>query len=455
MKTIQKICAKQKDFFNSGKTREYRFRVRSLKKLKSAVKKYENEIYQAVYKDLRKSEAEAFLTEYQIVLKEIDYFIKNLKELMKPEKADTPLFTFRSSGLIYREPYGNVLIIAPWNYPFQLALLPLAGALAAGNTTILKPSEFSAHTSAVIDKMITETFDDNYVAVIQGGVEESSALLGERFDYIFFTGSTKVGKIVMKAAAQNLTPVTLELGGKSPAIVFADADITVAARRIVWGKLINAGQTCIAPDYIYIEKKVKDQFIKEMIKAITDFYGENVQASEEYGRIISRSHLERLIGLVDQDKVVFGGNYDIEDQYLGPTIIDPAGWDDPVMQEEIFGPILPVLTFKNTKEIKEALQSKGKPLALYLFTNKQKYIDDILGNISFGGGCVNDTILHVGIEQMPFGGVGDSGMGAYHGRYSFETFSHRKSILHKSVRPDFDFRYPPYKEQLSKIKRFI
>lgn len=434
---------------------DYSSRMKSLKFLKMNMEKYEKDIYQALNLDLGKSAEESYLTEYKIVLNEIEFLMKNLKELMKPQKVNTPLITFRSKGEIHYEPYGEVLIISPWNYPFHLAFLPLAGAIAAGNTVVLKPSEFSEKTSDITEKIIKENFSENHVRVVQGGVPETEALLQKKFDYIFFTGSTQVGRIVMKAAAEHLTPVTLELGGKSPAIVCSNSDLEITAKRLVWGKFTNCGQTCVAPDYLYVHKDIKEQLLKYIIKSIRDFYGEYPKRSSDYGRIISEKHLLRLTEFLKDGKLLYGGNFDLEEKYMSPTILELSSWDYPVMKEEIFGPILPVLEFQSLKDVAQIIKKQPKPLALYLFSKNKKDVDYILQEVSFGGGCINDTMLHLASEELPFGGVGDSGLGRYHGKYSFETFSHQKSILKKSFKPDFDLRYPPYEKNIGKLKKMM
>lgn len=455
MENIKKIIEEQRLFVKKGKAKDYNFRIKNLRKLKKNIKKNEELIYQALYKDLGKSQDEAFLTEYNIVIKEIDYFLDNLKKLMKPEKVKTPIVTFRSTGEIYHEPYGHILIISPWNYPFHLTFLPLIGAIAAGNTVLVKPSEFSLNTSLISAKIIKESFAKEYVNIVLGGVPEATTILKMKFDHIFFTGSTKVGKVVMKAAAEHLTPVTLELGGKSPAIVCKDSDLEITARRIVWGKFTNAGQTCVAPDYLYVHKDIKKKLIKHIIRSIDDFYGEYPKKSKDFGRIITKEHLLRLIGFLDNGKLLFGGSYDVREKYLSPTLIEINGWNEPLMKEEIFGPILPIIEFEKLSDITELIKDHPKPLALYLFTKSKRNIEYIIDELSFGGGCINDTILHLASHELPFGGVGESGIGRYHGNYSFETFSHRKSILNKSFKPDFDLRYPPYGEKINKLKKMI
>ena len=455
MEQILQVIQNQKAFFYTGATKDYDFRIRSLKALDKSIKKMEPDIYQALWQDLRRSEVDTYLTELKLVREEIKYFIKNLKKLMEPEKAEMPLYTFRSKGELIREPYGQVLILSPWNYPFQLAILPLIGAIAAGNVVILKPSEFSAATTSVLEKLIKATFPPEQVAVLTGGVPETTLILEQPFDYIFFTGSTKVGKIVMEAAARHLTPVTLELGGKSPTIVCRDANLEVSARRIIWGKLVNAGQTCIAPDYLYVDAAIRDAFLEHLIKAIITFYGDYARLSPEYGRIISPGHWHRLVGLLDPDKVVYGGTFEEKERYISPTLMVDVDWEDPIMKEEIFGPILPIMEFTNQEEVISTLQGKPKPLALYLFTEDKRTINEFLQRLSFGGGCINDTIIHIAGETLPFGGVGESGMGSYHRRYSFETFTHRKSVVYKTFSPDPLFRYPPLTDKVKRMKPLI
>lgn len=430
-------------------------RIKILKKLKKIIIDYEDDIYKALYIDLGKSREEAWLTEYQIVIKEIDYFIANLKDLMKPKEIKTPLHAWKSKAYIYPQAYGHLLLIAPWNYPFQLVFLPLAGALAAGNRVAVKPSEFSEKTSRLIAKLIDQAFSKDQVTCHLGGPEVAQALLKEKFDYIFFTGSPSIGKLVMKAAAENLTPLTLELGGKSPAIVTGKADVKIAARKIVWGKFTNAGQTCIAPDYILVDRRVKKELIKELKKNIEKFYGKDPFKSKDYGRIISPRHLQRLLNLTGGEKIIYGGQFHEACRYLAPTLIEKNDWTGPLMEEEIFGPLLPIIEFENFKEIIASLQKKEKPLAVYLFTEKEKEADYLINNLSFGGGCINDTLLHLSVEGLPFGGLGQSGIGSYHGAYSFQTFSHMKSILKKEARPDIKLRYPPYEKKMGKLKKLI
>lgn len=419
----------QKEFFRSGRTKDIDFRIESLAKLKSIIKTQEKEILEAVYSDLHKAVTDAYATEIAGVYAEIDFAIKNIRTWAKREKMETPIFMFPSKSYLYKEPYGVALIIAPWNYPFQLLMIPLVGAIAAGNTAILKPSEISSHTAAVMEKVINNAFPREYLCVVQGDAEETTALLELPMDYIFFTGSTLVGKIVMTAAANNLTPVTLELGGKSPAIVDESANLATATRRICWGKFINAGQTCIAPDYVIVHESIKDAFLSELKKVIRDFYGEDASSHPRYCRIINDRHFQRLTTLMDKGEIIHGGRTNSADRYIEPTIHYPTDWNEPIMQDEIFGPILPIITYSDLNDIIIKINERPKPLALYLFTDNKVVRRRIINEISFGGGAINNTIMHFISPFLPFGGVGASGMGKYHGKYSFNTFSHSKGIL--------------------------
>jgi aldehyde dehydrogenase (NAD+) len=419
----------QKEFFRSGEIRDIDFRIESLTKLKSIIKAQEKEILAAIYNDLHKAVPDAYATEIAGVYAEIDFAIKNIRTWAKPEKVETPIFLFPSKSYIYKEPYGVTLIISPWNYPFQLLMIPLVGAIAAGNTAILKPSEISSHTAAVMENVINNAFPREYLCVVQGDAQDTTALLKLPVDYIFYTGNTAVGKIVMTAAAHNLTPVTLELGGKSPAIVDKSANLATAARRISWGKFINAGQTCIAPDYVIVHESVKDAFLSELKKVIVNFYGEDASSHPRYCRIINDRHFQRLTALIDSKKIIYGGRTDPSDRYIEPTIQYPTGWDEPIMQDEIFGPILPIINYSDLNDVINKINERPKPLSLYLFTEDKVICRRIINEISFGGGAVNNTIMHFISQFLPFGGIGASGMGKYHGKYSFDTFSHSKSIL--------------------------
>ncbi len=450
---VQTKLKEHRRFFATHKTKELDFRIENLRKLKSAVLKYEAEISNALWKDLRKSPEEAYLTEICIVLGEIDYHLKNLRRWAKPKRVSMPLKLFPSAGKIHYEPLGVVLIIAPWNYPMHLLLNPLVGAISAGCCAMLKPAPYSTNTAKVLEKLITETFPEEYISVIQGGREANEIVLKERFDLIFFTGSPALGKVVMKTASIHLTPVVLELGGKSPCIVDKDADLTVAARRIMWGKTINAGQTCVAPDYLFVHTAVKDKLVKKMKSALLEMFGENSEESEFYPRIINDKAMKRLVGLMEKGQILHGGKVDLEDKFIEPTLIDSLNLNDPIMQEEIFGPILPIFTFENIDEPINYINSNEKPLALYYFGSK-KSAKNVLYKTSSGGGCINDTLLHIGNHKMPFSGVGNSGMGRYHGYHSFLAFSHQRSIVSSKNSFDLKPKYAPFKG-LKKLKRFL
>lgn len=431
------------------------YRKEKLKKLLHYIQKNENEIIQALYDDFRKPAFESVLTETSYVISELKATIKNIHKWARPKKIFPSILNFPSTDYIYSEPYGKVLIIAPWNYPFQLALCPLISAVAAGNQVVVKPSELTPNTSKIIAGIIAEVFDKNHVEVIEGGVEAVQKLLAQRWDYIFFTGSPTVGKIVAKAAAENLTPVTLELGGKNPCIIDATANLKLAAKRIVWGKFINAGQTCIAPDYILIQKDMKNSFINYLKEEITNAYGENPEISPDFARIINAKNWQRLVSMIEPEKVIFGGQTDEENRYIAPTLIDEPAIDSPIMQEEIFGPILPILTYEKEEELNIIISKYEKPLALYVFSENSIFAKRIIQNFSFGGGCINDTVVHFSNKRLPFGGVGHSGIGAYHGKLSFDTFSNKKGIVKKANWLDLSMRYAPYKGKLKSIKKLL
>ena len=431
------------------------YRKEVLIKLLNVIITHENEIIEALYSDFRKPAFEAVLTETNYVISELKDTIKNLHKWAKPKRVFPSILNFPSTDYIYKEPYGKVLIIAPWNYPFQLALCPLVSAVAAGNQVVLKPSELTPKTSEIIAKIIEKTFPVNHVEVIEGGLEVSQKLLSQRWDYIFFTGSVPVGKIVAKAAAENLTPVTLELGGKNPCIIDNTANLKLAAKRIVWGKFINAGQTCIAPDYILIQKDMKSHFIEFMKLEITKAYGENPKLSPDYARIVNEKNWLRLANMIDENKVIFGGQTDIEDCYISPTLIDESNVDSLIMKDEIFGPLLPILSYENETEINTIISKYEKPLSLYVFTEDKKFAQKIIKQYSFGGGCINDTVVHFSNKRLPFGGVGHSGIGAYHGSLSFDTFSHKKGIVKKANWLDLPMRYAPYKDKLQSIQKIL
>ncbi|MEF9953467.1 MAG: aldehyde dehydrogenase [Clostridium sp.] len=454
MESIALIVNNQREYFNSAVTLDLEFRIESLKKLKKAIVDNEKDILEALKKDLNKAPLEGYAAEIGITLEEINFTIKNLKKWMKPKRVRTPITQFPSVSRIYSDPYGVVLIMSPWNYPFQLSITPLIGAIAGGNCALIKPSEYSSNTSQLLEKIIGETFDNRFVSLIRGGREINSRILEERFDYIFFTGSPYVGRLVMEAASRNLTPLTLELGGKSPCIVDESADIDIAARRIVWGKFINSGQTCVAPDYIFAHKDIKSDLIGCIKKYIREFYGDNPLDSVDYPRIINKKHFDRLISLIDGD-IAIGGRLREETLQIEPTLINNATFDHKAMDEEIFGPIIPLIEFSNIDNVIEKINSMEKPLALYLFTRSKNVEDKILTRVSFGGGCINDTIVHLSNPHMPFGGVGNSGMGGYHGKYSFDAFTHKKSILKKSNLFDIPLRYPPYKNKLGLLKKVM
>ncbi|WP_019850085.1 aldehyde dehydrogenase [Desulfitobacterium sp. PCE1] len=455
MKDTAQILEKQRLYFAGGETLKRDFRKKQLLVLQKAVQESETAIMTALQKDLNKSSFEGYATEIGIVLEELRFMLKNLDRFTRPRRVRTPLAHFLSTSTVYQEPYGVVLIMSPWNYPFQLTMAPLIGAIAAGNCALVKPSAYSPHTSAVIQKIIGECFDERYVAVVEGGREVNQALLEERFDYIFFTGSVAIGKLVMGAAARHLTPVTLELGGKSPCIVDETAHLALAGRRIAWGKYLNAGQTCVAPDYVLVHKSKKEALIEEIRKSIRQFYGEEPHHNRDYPKIINEKHFDRLLGLMNSGIVAAGGRFNRETRQIEPTVLDAVAWDSPVMQEEIFGPILPVLEFEEVSEVIGLVNARPKPLALYLFTTSAAHEEEVLSRISFGGGCINDTVVHLATSHMAFGGVGESGMGGYHGEASIRTFSHSKSILKKSNLLDVPLRYPPFKNHLSLLKKIM
>lgn len=430
-------------------------RIRILKNLKAEIKQHEKDILQALAHDLHKSEQEAYTTEIGIVYEEINHTMKHLHKWAKPVRAKTPLTHIGSKSTIIKEPYGSVLIIAPWNYPFQLALSPLVGAISAGNAVTLKPSELTPQVSQVIRTIVERVFKEDQAAVVEGGVDISTKLLKQPFDYIFFTGSVTVGKIVMEAAAKHLIPVTLELGGKSPCIVMPDADIKLAAKRITFGKFTNAGQTCIAPDYLLVHESIKEDLLREMTACIHDFYGEQPETQPHFVKNVSQRHFDRLSQFLSNGTIVTGGQRNEQELKIAPTILDHISWEDPIMQEEIFGPILPVMTFDSLHEVANMIKAKPKPLALYLFTTSKKAESYVLDNLSYGGGCINDTLMHVATPYLPFGGVGESGMGRYHGKDSFFTFTHEKSILRQTNRFDFSFRYPNAKNGLDIVRKFL
>ncbi|MCX6285657.1 MAG: aldehyde dehydrogenase [Bacteroidetes bacterium] len=456
IENISSVLQAQREFFFTHKTKDLEFRLEQLKTLRKAILKYEDRLYEAFWKDLRKSKFEVYETEIGLVLEETGRHIRNLHHWAKPRKVGTnQLLHFWSKSRIYQEPYGLVLIMAPWNYPFQLLINPLIGALSAGNCVALKPSELTPTIAGVMEEMIVEFFNPRYISFFNGEVELSKALLEEKWDQIFFTGSPAVGRIVMESAARNLSPVVLELGGKSPCIVDSDANLKVAANRIAWGKFLNAGQTCIAPDYLFVHTSVKNEFLRLMSNKITQYFGTNPRESKDLTRIVSEIKTQRLAGFLGQGRIIAGGEVDILDRFVSPTILDNVKPGDPIMQEEIFGPILPVMEFSNISEVFTFINSHSKPLALYYFSEDSSRQAEVLGKTSSGGACINDVITHVANPNMPFGGVGNSGMGKYHGRYSFETFSHQRSVISKSTRMDVPVRYPPYRGKLRILKMLL
>lgn len=449
---IPELLKSQKDYFKTGETKSISFRKAILKRLKIELIKREDEINSALYKDFKKPVFESYATEIAMVISELDLTIKKLTKWAKPKRVMPSLLNFPSSDKIYSEPYGNTLIIAPWNYPYQLALAPLIAAVAAGNIVILKPSELTPNTSNVVENIITTVFKPNHVSVVKGGVTISTELLAQRWDYIFFTGSVFVGKIVAKAAAEHLTPITLELGGKNPCIIDETANIKLSAKRIVWGKFINAGQTCIAPDYILIHKSVKAQFYKALEKEIELAYSKTPKESNDFARIINEKNFKRLEQMLYEETCVIGGQTDIDSLYIAPTIIDEPKLDSEVMKDEIFGPILPVISYEDISTIDSIIFNYHKPLSLYVFSNNKRKAKALINRFSFGGGAINDTVVHFVNHKLPFGGVGNSGIGAYHGKLSFDTFSHKKGVVTKANWLDLPFRYAPYKGKLKVIK---
>lgn len=454
--SITDIVKKQKSFFKSRKTIDINFRIEQIKKLNHLVQKHENDIYEALKRDLNKPYYESMMVETGPFYSEIKHTLKHIREWAAPEIVPTSLFNIPGSSKIMREPYGNVLIIAPWNYPFQLTFSPLIGAMAAGNCVILKPSEHAPHTSEVMNRIINQHFDAEYIHVIEGGVKETQELLNERWDYIFYTGGPEVGRIIYQAAAKHLTPVTLELGGKSPCVVHKDANIPLAAKRIAWGKWINSGQTCLAPDYLFVHSDIRDKLIEELKKAIYHFYDNEPLKSEDYCKIINEKHYNRLKSYLNDGEIIFGGKYDDQQLKIEPTLLLNAPFHSTVMKEEIFGPILPIYTYKNIEEVIEFVNSHEKPLATYLFSGSRTIQEKYLNQTSSGGVTINDTVLHISSSELPFGGVGESGIGSYHGKYSFDTFSHKKSVLTRGVQPFDDYlRFPPYKKSRINLMKFL
>ncbi|MDJ1089740.1 aldehyde dehydrogenase [Macrococcoides caseolyticum] len=446
-----------RDFFQTQSTKDIKFRKKYLKALKKSIKKHESDILDALKSDLGKNKVEAYATEVGFVIKELSYIIKELKNWAKTKSVTTPMMQFPAKSFIKYEPYGTVLIIGPFNYPFQLVMSPLIGALAAGNCAVVKPSEMTPQTSMVVQEILEEVFPPDYVKVVQGEKEVTSQLLDERFDYIFFTGSTKVGQIVYEKASKHLTPVTLELGGKSPVIIDDTSNLKVAAERIAFGKFMNAGQTCVAPDYILIDNEIKMKFVEALQATIQEFYGAQIEQNEDFGRIVNDNHFNRLVNIIEDSRqqVIYGGESNADELFVAPTIILDPKLSDSVMQQEIFGPILPIIGYDTFNEVYDIVEQYEKPLALYLFTEDSDQITAVFNRLSFGGGCVNDTILHLANPNLPFGGVGHSGIGSYHGKYSFELFSHEKSYITKSTKLESGLLFPPYKGKFKYVKQLF
>ncbi len=443
------LIKKQREFFNMGKTLDIEYRLKKLIKLKSVIAKYQGEIIEALKLDLGKAPLETYFSEIYAVNEEINYFIKKLKKLSKAEFVMPSISNFPATAKIYKRPYGVTLVISPWNYPFQLAIKPMVESIAGGNTVVVKPSELSEKTADIIEKIVDEVFEEEYIKCVKGGKSVGKKLLSENFDYIFFTGSQEIGKEVLRKASENFTPVTLELGGKSPVIVDETANIDIAARRIVWGKFLNCGQTCVAPDYVIVKKDVEMVLIKKIQDYIEAFYGENPMESSDYGKIINEKHFSRIINLMKNENILYGGNFDKGNLKITPTLmwVEKPLKEKPrkIMEEEIFGPLLPIMRYETLDEVKKIIQKNENPLALYLFTKNKKMEQWVVGNLQFGGGCINDTILHVADVKLPFGGIGKSGMGRTYGKYGFETFTYKKTVLKRYNFLDNSLRYPPYK----------
>lgn len=451
----EELVKKQRDFFDSGRTFDLSYREQALNLLEQAILKYENRLYDALRKDLGKSRGESYMCEVGLTLSELRYMRRHLRSFSRNCRVRTPLAQFHAKSFTVQEPYGVVLVMSPWNYPVLLTLEPLIGALAAGNCCVVKPSAYSPAVSGVMAALLREAFPEDYVAVVEGGRQENQSLLEQKFDYIFFTGGVTVGKLVMEKASAHLTPVTLELGGKSPCIVDHTANLKLAARRLVFGKYLNCGQTCVAPDYVLAEQNIKDEFLGYVKKEIEKQYGKQPLLNPAYGKIVNRKHFDRILGLIDRKKLVCGGESDADALKIAPSVLDNVTETDAVMQEEIFGPVLPVLTVKNMDEAYTFVKRRPQPLALYIFTSDQRTEERFLREVPFGGGCVNDTIIHLATSNMGFGGVGNSGMGSYHGRKSFETFSHEKSVVKKYTWLDLPMRYQPYTGIKEKLVRMF
>ncbi|MCP2033278.1 aldehyde dehydrogenase (NAD+) [Planomicrobium sp. HSC-17F08] len=455
--TVEQMINEQRDFFYTGATKSVSFRKAQLERLKQAIKVHENEILHALKLDLGKSEFEAYATEVGFILDSIGYMSKHLDNWMEPEQVKTPLHLQPAKSFVIREPYGSVLIIGPFNYPFQLIMEPLIGAIVGGNCAIVKPSETTPNVTKVIRTIIEEAFPSYYIRVVEGEREEVTALIHASFDYIFFTGSVNVGKVIMKAASERLTPITLELGGKSPAIVDQTANLDLAVKRIAWGKLMNTGQTCVAPDYVCVHESVKEEFMKKLIKTIRSFYGKDALKSPDYGRIVSVQHFDRLAEIIKKESanIVTGGGMDRNERYIEPVVLDNINWDSPSMEDELFGPILPVITYNDLPALLRQIRKLPKPLSAYMFSENERATNFFLEELPFGGGCINDTVSHVGSVYLPFGGVGTSGVNSYHGKTSFETFTHAKSILKKSTKLSTNVLFPPYGNKVNMVRTLL
>ena len=452
---IPKIVQQQNKFFNTNSTKEVRLRIETLKKVKYILKENEEELYTAIYTDFKKSKFETYLTELSLIYNELNDAIAHLKKWSKQKRVRTNLANFPAKSYIIPEPLGTVLVISAWNYPYQIALIPAISAIAAGNTVVIKPSEIPNNTSKVLAKLINANFDENHLCVIEGSVETTTELLRQKWDKIFFTGSTNVGKVVYKAAAENLTPVTLELGGKSPTFIFNDCDIKLTAKRIVWAKFLNAGQTCIAPDYLLVEAGVKEKLKIALVEELKRAYPKKSEVQENYVQIINDKNFQRLINLTPKDKIYYGGENYVTERMIAPTLLDNITFEDGVMEEEVFGPILPILSFKNLDEAIRAVKEREKPLALYIYSKNKKTIKKILHELSFGGGVINESLVHYSNPHLPFGGVGASGIGNYHSKAGFDTFTHYKSILHKSFLLEPTIKYMPFTKLKLKILKFL
>lgn len=452
---IAKIVNQQKSFFNSNATKEVNLRIETLKKLKLILKKNEDKLYTAIYDDFKKSKFETYLTELSLIYNELNDAIRNLKKWSKQKRVRTNLANFPAKSYIIPEPLGTILVISAWNYPYQIALIPAISAIAAGNTVVIKPSEIPNNTSKVLAQLINTNFDENHLTVIEGDVATTTELLQQKWDKIFFTGSTPVGKIIYKAAAENLTPVTLELGGKSPTFVLADCNIKITAKRIVWAKFLNAGQTCIAPDYLLVEKRVETKLLEALKKEIEDFYPHSENINENFVQIVNERNFNRLAQLIPTDKIYHGGEVNPENRSIAPTLLRNIGFEDHIMQDEIFGPILPIIAFENLEDVIKKVKEKEKPLSLYIYSINKKVIKKILHEISFGGGAINESLVQTSNPNLPFGGVGASGIGNYHSKTGFDTFTHYKSILHKTSWLEANIKYTPFTELKSKILKFL